>query len=515
MPFPKKIKEEVLVASARYCCVCRRYKGLKVQIHHIISEKEGGPDTFDNAILLCLDCHTDSGHYNPEHPMGTKFSPEELRKQRDSWYEIVKNNGISVYEEEELVHCRYYIAREPRIIKKITRGHISRFPVKNILIHDNEILKFQKRIMGGFLDEHTIFYDADEGAEKKYLSEYPDTKKVSKRDSPFYSYTRIPNLKEVVKTCGNMRACKFLLSTGEDISNIFKLLAFIEPCDDTFYEKLYIRPIWTCYLCITNVSDKLLEISSINYNGILEDNLWNVFDFLKSAPEGEIILPEIKIEANSSVVIPILTLLAPFEDVAEELSLSGEEFEDIEVVETSHSKIRDLKESSKFNILGPCILPNKINLKYNSSDITEDIHEFDFSNMYICNSYFMCGCCPHVFLRKANNLEYYCEVFNKKPNKLQTFEIVIPKNVKTFILAELEYEKTYIKDFKINGKIIISNRFLNKDECVELAVKEGDVVEGVGFYSLKKNCINKSSPMFKNNLIKRYMDRDCKSYQTS
>ena len=396
MPFPEKIKEEALVASARYCCVCRRYKGIKVEVHHIIPEEKGGSNTFDNAIILCFDCHADSGHYNSEHPKGKKFSPQELKKHRDSWYEIVRNNKIPVYQ-EELIHCRYYIAKEPRIIKKIIRGHVSRFPVKNILINDNEILKFQKRIMRGFHDENRVFYDSDEGAEKKYLSEHPGVKKVSKRDSPFYSYMRIPNKKEIFKTCGNMQACKFLLSTSEDIGNIFKLLAFLEPCGGTFQENLYIRPIWTCYLCVTNVSDKLLEISSINYNGIVEEDLWNVFDFLKDSPEGRMRLPEIKIEPNSSIVIPILTLLAPFEDLTEELYISGEEFDDIEVVETSHSMIRELDESIRFNILGPCILPNKINLKYNDSNITEEIHEFDFSNMYICNSYFMCGCCPHVF----------------------------------------------------------------------------------------------------------------------
>ncbi len=82
--FSKEIKKEVLTKSARHCCVCHRYKGVKVEVHHMILQSDGGTDDIENAIALCFDCHADAGHYNKQHPRGTKFTPSELRKARDT-----------------------------------------------------------------------------------------------------------------------------------------------------------------------------------------------------------------------------------------------------------------------------------------------------------------------------------------------------------------------------------------------------------------------------------------------
>ena len=69
--FPQKVKDQIFVDTARHCCVCHRYKGVKVEVHHIKQEALGGENTYENAISLCFDCHCDAGHYNPKHPRGT------------------------------------------------------------------------------------------------------------------------------------------------------------------------------------------------------------------------------------------------------------------------------------------------------------------------------------------------------------------------------------------------------------------------------------------------------------
>lgn len=55
-------------------------------VHHIVQEAHGGANTLENAIVLCSRCHGEAGHYNPEHPLGTKYSPRELRRHRDDWW---------------------------------------------------------------------------------------------------------------------------------------------------------------------------------------------------------------------------------------------------------------------------------------------------------------------------------------------------------------------------------------------------------------------------------------------
>jgi hypothetical protein len=53
-------------------------------------ESIGGKSSFENCIPLCFDCHAEAGHYNSSHPKGTKYSPAELKKHRDRWYEAIR-----------------------------------------------------------------------------------------------------------------------------------------------------------------------------------------------------------------------------------------------------------------------------------------------------------------------------------------------------------------------------------------------------------------------------------------
>jgi hypothetical protein len=63
-----------------------------MQLHHIRAEADGGPDTIENCIPLCLDCHEEVGSYNPKHPIGRKFSEDELRQHRDLWFDFVQRH---------------------------------------------------------------------------------------------------------------------------------------------------------------------------------------------------------------------------------------------------------------------------------------------------------------------------------------------------------------------------------------------------------------------------------------
>lgn len=84
--WPVKVKKDVLVACGRHCCLCRKFCGTKIELHHIIPKSSGGEDTFENCIPLCFDCHCDAGHYNAKHPKGTKYSSPELTEHRNRWY---------------------------------------------------------------------------------------------------------------------------------------------------------------------------------------------------------------------------------------------------------------------------------------------------------------------------------------------------------------------------------------------------------------------------------------------
>jgi HNH endonuclease len=75
MHFPAKVQEDAMVASQRHCCLCHRLKHTKMQCHHIVPHADGGEDTFDNCIPLCLECHGEVEAYNSKHPIGDEVHP--------------------------------------------------------------------------------------------------------------------------------------------------------------------------------------------------------------------------------------------------------------------------------------------------------------------------------------------------------------------------------------------------------------------------------------------------------
>jgi hypothetical protein len=57
-----------------------------------VPQGEGGPDTYDNGIPVCFECHADIHSYNPNHPRGRKFQPSELRAHREQWLLICREH---------------------------------------------------------------------------------------------------------------------------------------------------------------------------------------------------------------------------------------------------------------------------------------------------------------------------------------------------------------------------------------------------------------------------------------
>lgn len=94
MGFPPSVADEVLVKCGRRCCLCGKYAGLKMELHHIKQVADGGQDTADNCIPLCLDCHAEVGSYNPHHPKGRKYTEKELKGHRDKYYAMFSNMPV-------------------------------------------------------------------------------------------------------------------------------------------------------------------------------------------------------------------------------------------------------------------------------------------------------------------------------------------------------------------------------------------------------------------------------------
>ena len=85
MPFSEAIKKLARQKAHFVCVVCRSVPF--VEVHHIIPESEGGPNTIENAAPLCAGCHDLFGN-NPD-------KRKQIRDMRDQWYEICEKRYMN------------------------------------------------------------------------------------------------------------------------------------------------------------------------------------------------------------------------------------------------------------------------------------------------------------------------------------------------------------------------------------------------------------------------------------
>lgn len=100
MAFPSSVAEKALLDCGRCCSICHKFCGFKIELHHIIQKSEGGEDSFENCIPLCLDCHAEVKAYNPKHPKGRKYTETELIEHRNRWYEKIRNKSFMLVHPE-------------------------------------------------------------------------------------------------------------------------------------------------------------------------------------------------------------------------------------------------------------------------------------------------------------------------------------------------------------------------------------------------------------------------------
>lgn len=92
MAFERSEADHLLAACRRRCCVCHRFCGVKIELHHLDPSGSGGGDDIDNAIPVCFECHAEIRLYNDAHPRGRKFHPEELRAHKEQWLRVCKES---------------------------------------------------------------------------------------------------------------------------------------------------------------------------------------------------------------------------------------------------------------------------------------------------------------------------------------------------------------------------------------------------------------------------------------
>jgi len=117
--FSEAIKLEARRLAFFRCCYCHDQQG--DDVHHLVPKEEGGEGTIDNAIFLCVRCHSNHGH-RPE-------KRAQLQQARDHWYEIVAERyaPVALHQVEEFNALRSDVDQMSSQLRFLTETIIGRF----------------------------------------------------------------------------------------------------------------------------------------------------------------------------------------------------------------------------------------------------------------------------------------------------------------------------------------------------------------------------------------------------
>ncbi len=509
MSFPRKVRNQILVDTARHCCVCHRYKGVKVEVHHIEQEALGGENTYENAISLCFDCHADAGHYNSKHPRGTKFSPSELKMAKESWIALVKENNLKEPSEPDSFLCQYFICENYENLLEIYDGDLSKFPVENPLLVKNEIFEFLSQVIEAHPESyrHANSWGESYKSKEDYLSRHPDAivTKEHEGDYPYFEVVRTPTKEELYQLAPKDGVLRLMLDHNMPIESISAIVGCYEDaCAGIELQEEYIfRKLWCAFAAITNISNQPLAIESIEAYKVLEEGFISFSDVNDEVQP--IDLPKMPISPGSTVIIPIAVLLPPLYSLEREewsSTSSGGWEEQVQVVTHGSVTIKNVKDTLTF---GGAIFP--LAVKYNNSGniYSQEFHIFDLTNMYCISRHWQCGSCPHLFFIQSE-VRYERELLAHCETTVGQDEFIVPKGVNSLIIAEIEDEVTEIESIHIDGDLYLENLILDKSEYIEIPVSEFAEVVIVGRY-VPNSSANKKFPqgIKRNDLVGQFI----------
>lgn len=504
----------MLVASARHCCVCHRFKGVKVEVHHIIQESKGGPNTFDNAIALCFDCHADAGHYNPHHPKGTKYSPEELRKAKDSWLKLVRENNIEPPIGSDSLLARYYVCKNFQILSEISELDFSHFPAQDVLFHKNQIFTALVDLLRRHPDRYR--HGTAQGRffenEEKYLEYYrhPEDLADERGRFPYYCGERKvtqDDIDELSKVDGVTSAMQEYGIAAEEITAVVG--CYEDGCNGTeLFEEYLLREVWCVFIALENISSKPITLEHIQADVEFIEG----FGSLGISPNlKELDLPQAPIRTSQTVIVPVAIVLPPLGPINID-RLRSEHPQGISerYLAISHSSI-DQGNTNDFLTYGGVINPRQVQFSSAGSHSTQLVHEFNLDNFYEVDLAWGAGSCPHLFYM-TTQLFYVRELLAHCENVIGRDEVKIPEGITKVVIAELEDEITEFVSIKVNEIEIASNIKLEKGQTIEIEVNPNDYIRVVGQYLP----VAQSNGMFsvgryRNSIIFDYLSQDERS----
>ncbi len=453
MPFTRKIRNQVLVAAARHCCICHNFRGTKVEVHHIVQEADGGLSDIDNAIVLCFDCHADVGHYNPRHPRGTQYTPDELKSHRDEWFKHVKEGNLKPVQHQEL-HYNYLLCKSADALKEIANQDLSRMPVRNTFLVNTPIIEFQRRLFAdGSVGRSAVLqgpcYQSLQDFERNHPTRNDEKVRRGPESDPFFYTEWVPGFEEIEKHV----LPRDLLTAGllgESVvpADLVRAGAYAgSGCADTPVSVSYrLRDLWAVYLLVTNSSDVSVRLVALETNSDPSDTFAYRRVRIGEGERKAMSLPPALIRPSASVLFPVCTILPPW-DISERSQPIFSQW----LPSGQGQVVRSGPAgwvSGGAHLVGPAHWPTRIDWIQEGSSRSQSLDQIDLDNLYSIDRYWSAGCCPHIFYqtsREDRQLTYGGELFSVGPETSCLQPVRPPVGTRAIIIAELDNETTVIE----------------------------------------------------------------------
>ena len=518
MAFSNIVRDKALVAAARRCCVCHRYKGVLIEVHHITPSADGGTDEFDNAIALCFDCHAWAGHYFAGHPRGTAFSPSELRKARDNWFSKVERNEISAQiEERSPLHVRYFLCRDWDITAALFSGDVSLAPVEKALLASTPVTRLAKELISAYHGYRSeVIYSGSFKSIEEYGAAHPDA--AIKTSHPyatpsnpgyaFYNCLRQCSEEEISNRIFPRDPISAVLAAnGAQLQELAIAVADRGDCGDgTICESYRVRPIWSLFIAITNTTSEPIAIESI---GGLVDRQEGTRPLNADTNVGEWRLPPCEIGERQTILAPIAVLVAPLAELGEKITAgAGEAIVDRGEYSLATHLVNFPDEGiDQFRVLGPRMRPNCVFMRIGTSRVTYDVHDFDLENVFTIDRSWECGSCPHLFfISVRGDVRYARELISSGVGTLARDQFDVPIGMGYVVIAELEEEVTYLQAVVQDGKMRCENVWMRRGQFLTFPVNGAEVFEVSGaYYSRSVSVPRIELAAMRNRLVCRFL----------
>ena len=303
---------------------------------------------------------------------------------------------------------------------------------------------------------------------------------------------------------------RLLIDAGIPTPEVANVFSYWELCgDENHYQDTFrLRPLSCVYLAVTNTSDTQITLKSIK--GTVEHESttnYRLFEMPKDQELESVNLPFAPIPPESTVIIPLATLLCPIEPITSPVwSCESTDLGPGVTQDYCHTAFD--RSRNDINMIGPAIWPSEVLVELGGVVRQQLIHELDLSNLYAINRYWSMGCCPHLFYKNSQmrTIMFEQELFSSSHGKSITHEINIPAYVDELLIAELESEITHIEFIQIDGSVLKENITLRRGETFKLRVRPKSLLVIKGYYVPEEkvtDCI--SDPFKKNELIVNFL----------